>query len=496
MRLLSIDKVSGLLAYLPRVRKNRTNNSIVNSEVTSTRSLTHSLAKRTIRYSKVTLNTLILIYVLFAKAPLASKLMNKYEKIAGKQPRATYNLTGSNSQVENNEVTCDSFVKNYRDFDQISQAIGKNNWELKDFDLNKNGVAFDNRNELQNLRDKFQQSKNVRKYHEHLIEEINLVSQLIWGEGGPNPDYTDQAGRDNCKLMADIQGHFLTNENIQHIKGSIKVTDLDLSKDNFRLDVIVNLNGENIYVPFEELVEWMSPGFIPSNSKDGSLSVPIFTYAIEKGLTKYSSSYDPASSLTLVSGKDYCSVYLPTLSDSDLIRILSQAPNTTTKLATSKITWSINDLNLNQITNYWKGFFEKIKQPHEPLALIKTKENQAKLFVESIQELIKKIKTDKPIQAISIERKKPKLNEIVSDHMYVVKEFKKINGEYITTVIDSNSYEFDLTLNDIREHIGFITSESQNFPNLSLETYKALFLALTLVALINLGSNKLYKKLK
>lgn len=481
MPLLSIDKVSSLLAYLPRLRKKNT------STVTN--------AQHAIKYSKFTLNTLILAYVFFAKSPLVWKVMNKYEELARKQPRVTYNLTGSNSQSQNNGVRCDSFVENYRGFDQITTTIRENHWELKDFDLNKTGIAFDHKDELQNLRSKL---------HQRLVDEIFLASQIVWGENGPNPDYVDQAGRDNCKLMADIQGHFLTQENIQRIKGSIKVTDLDLSKDNFRIDVIVNLNGENIYVPFEELVTWMSPGFIPSSSKDGSLSVPILTYAIEKGLAKYSSSYDPAASATMVSGKDYCSVYTPTLSDRDLIRILSKAPQVVTKLATSKIAWSVNDLNIFEMKKYWQDIFRKIKQTDhqsideskEPNGLKRYKEKQAKLFVESVQELIKKIKSDEHIETISTERKKQDPKGVLSDHMYVVKEFKKVNGEYITTIIDSNGYEFDLTLNDIRKHVGFIISETQYFPNLSLETYKSLLLALIAIALINLGGNKIYKKLK
>ena len=90
-----------------------------------------------------------------------------------------------------------------------------------------------------------------------------------------------------------------------------------------------------------------------------------------------------------------------------------------------------------------------------------------------------------------LRRSKTDLSDISSYHSYTVKEFKKVNGEYITTIIDSNRMEFDLTLPELRIYGRKITSESQDFPAIGEEGFQSTLISLALIIAILAAAHKL-----
>lgn len=421
----------------------------------------------------------VVIYSLF-QTPGTYKALNKIDQLFGRTSNASITTPISENPINNiNGIPVDSFVSGYRDFTTIHKAILNTKINPQDLDSNKNNIILDAKGEINKLITIFKSiNENRFKDEIKLLEEIKITSQLIWGRNGPNIYITQQNERPNCQVMGVIQGSFTTNQNIQSVKGKVHVLNFNPSPENFRIDTMVKLNNKNIYVPFEALIDWMSiKTGSQSSSKDGSLSVPILTYVIEKELNNYGGVPNPfpSSPNTLLLGKNYCLVPISTLSDNELINILSQAPNTPTNLITPRlITKRPETVNIfKDAFSYWS----------ESSNLTNSRAN---LFMHTLLSNLENIKSDtsNPINYANYPNSKSPLKEIAADHRYTVKDFKKVNNEHITTIIDSNGFEHDLTLDEIRNYTSNIVTEPKNIPLIGAKGTEAILWTLITLMLL------------
>ena len=452
-----------------------------------------------INVSKTLLTLGIFTYLAMFKVPGTQKAINEYNRLLDDQPKP---CALKPAEEHLGDLTIDHFVANYP-IEKILKAVEQEKINLENLNTNKNEFLFDESIEIKALIDELK-SKDRNKFEEEikLLEEINVTSQLIWGVSRPSAYNTDQGGKDNCQVMSAIQGQWLTERNTQDTRGRVTVTFFNLSKEDLRIDTIVEINGNKISIPFEELIKWMSPqGTLPSYSTDNSLSTPILTYAIEKELEKYGGVPNKYSSApaTLITGNDYCSMFLTSLSDDELINILSKAPQTPTHISTYK--YLPKDYTAkNLMDRKWIDFQnisglstdEEVKQQstsisRNPPDIQKFK---GQFFVRTTSDYLEQINSGK-FTYEPLRRSKTDLSDISSYHSYTVKEFKKVNGEYITTIIDSNRMEFDLTLPELRIYGRKITSESQNFPAIGEEGFQSTLISLALIIAILAAAHKL-----
>ena len=479
---------------IPTDQKIKTDSSIEPSPNTSKPKkvgLLRSAVNSTINISKAMLTLGIISFVAIFKIPGIQKTTNEIYREFGTQPKP---YAAKVQERYLGGVALDRFVGNYKGIEKIEGVVKKENLNIEKINSDNNGWVLDKPIEIKELINELK-SIDEKQYDEEikLLEEINLTSQLIWGRNGPTVYKTRQGNREDCQVMGAVQAQWATEENIQNIKGNVRITQFNSSKDNLRIDTVVELNNEIISIPFETLVQWMSPqGSIQSYSTDKSLAVPILTYALEHELLKYGgipNSYTSAPA-TIISGKDCSSIFVQSLSDTELINILSKAPNTPTYISTYGY---LNKKSDNPITNLiydYKNLFNFV----EPDGSGQTNFN-AKFFVRELQTYLEEIQNDKTTIPLRKSAHKSKVEELTSYHVYTVKDFKNINGQYITTLIDSSGFEFDLTLDEVKKVSRKITSESKNFPDFGSESAKSTLIALALIIAILAGAHKLNIKL-
>ena len=436
----------------------------------------------------------IILYAL-AKNPVVYKGLNEATRFVGVNPSAYKQL----ETVKNvNGVQVDSFVGNYRGYEKLQRAIQETKINVNELDLNNNKTLFDNKEEIQQLILKLKElDENKYKGEIKLLNEINVTSQLIWGTNGPHPYNTIQGSRPNCQIMGAIQGQFLTPENIQNIKSKIRVANFNSQKEDFRIDTIVNLNGRTVYVPFETLAKWMSLAEGSSDSYDGSLSTGILTYAIEKGVENYITPPSPFPSAppTIVSEKNYCHVFTTALSDDDLIAVLSKAPGTPTYIGTyGPGSSSLQEHLINRIKTIPSLVFknnavkEKVKSGTEKDLYSHQEE---RYFIENVKSQVRDIEEGRAFYSAPIARVKSSEDKVLSEHVYTVKEVKKVNDKHIITIIDSHNTEYDLTIEELRKHSAVVIGLSENFPVMGEEGLEAALLALIALVLLTKASNGL-----
>ena len=389
------------------------------------------------------------------------------------------------NDIRNNlhSVPIDSFVSNYRNFENIYKAISDGKINPPDLDLNKNNIILDTKEEIQKLITIFKSiDKNKFKTEISLLEEINITSQLIWGRTGPTIYVTNQGNRPNCQVMGAIHGHFTTYENIQNIKSKIHVLNFNPSPDNFRIDTIVEVNGKSIFVPYEALEDWITlKGAPQSSARDGSLSVPILTYAIEKKAKDYGGVPNtlPSVPITLLSGKNYGFTVTETLSDIELINILNKAPNTPTLVGTFRQTRNNSSIIsvFQDAINYWTKSSSTTSTKSSPSH-----------FTQNLFSTFEQIKSDKTpnyyFNYTNSYGAKDSNKSITPNHIYTVKDFKKVDSKYIATIVDSHGMEHDLTLDQIRKCTDIIITDSQNIPLIGNEGSKAILWSLITLFLI------------
>lgn len=431
------------------------------------------------------------------KTPGSGKVVNEICRFIGTQPSPLDSKVITERKYIN-DIPVDRFVSNYKGYSEIEASIKDAKIQGKDIDLDDSKVALDNTKEIRNLIFSLKAAGNEKhKNAISLLTEINKASQAIWGPNGPNPYNLIQAGRPNCQVMAALQSSLFTTDNIQALKSKVTVTDFNPSKENFKLNINVELNGETIPVPYKVLKVWMSPQEIaPSYSKDHALYVPLFTYAIDKVSAKHDGipSLLPSSSVTTMTGDNYCTVLTTSLSDEALIEVLSKAPNTPTGVAIfdtkqHPVQWSDLAEFFNWLTTTNSASYSEEKAnefTRSTQHLLEQSERDAGILIASLtNDIIGEIALNSPT------RKKGEEKDLLACHIYAVKEFKKVDNEYITTITDSHGTEFDLTLAQIRNNTIAVISKSDNFPNVGSRGLIALIIAGGGIALIRIGANKL-----
>ncbi len=438
----------------------------------------------------------IILYAL-AKNPVIHKGLNETTRFVGVNPSAHKQLE---TTKDIDGVQVDSFIGNYRGYEKLQKAIQNTKINVNELDLNDNKILFDNKEEIKQLISKLKElDENKYKSEIKLLNEINITSQLIWGTNGPHPYNTIQGSRPNCQIMGAIQGQYLTPENIQNIKGKIQVANFNSQKEDFRIDTIVNLNGRTVYIPFEILAKWMSLKEGSSDSYDGSLSTGILTYAIEKGVENYITPPSPFPSAppTIVTEKNYCHVFTTALSDDDLISVLSKAPETPVYIGTyGPGASSLQEHLVNRIKALPSLVFknnaveEKVKSETEKDLY---SPQQERYFIESVKSQVRDIELGRAFDSAPTVRVKSPEDKVLSEHVYTVKEVKKVNDKHIITIIDSHDTEYDLTIEELRKHSAVVIGLSENFPIMGEEGLEAALLALVAFLLVSAGSKSLNK---
>lgn len=336
--------------------------------------------------------------------------------------------------------------------------------------------------------------------HIKTFSDERVLNKILWGE---NLDYKklDQGGRPNCQVMGAIQSQLLTPEGLDELKSKVEVVRYDLSADNFFIDTLVHLgNGKNVEVTYDELVNWMSPrGISPSLTTDGSLAIPILTLAMEKELTDNYQGVPPtipSSAPILMTGKSYSVVaispfVISSLSDDELIKMLSKAPETPIFVS-----------SFGRIADFNEWFQRENKGQFEFLPV--SPEKQV-VFRTQTAERVKQISEDKPLGPISItatSSTKPSGKIVLAslgpqavaptkvetvptsyfpeNHFYVVKGFDpKTNTVQVT---DSHGVEYKpLTLAELKSNMVAITLPTDQIPYFTKQTMLAYFLLLSAI---------------
>ncbi|OGI14152.1 MAG: hypothetical protein A3I68_07555 [Candidatus Melainabacteria bacterium RIFCSPLOWO2_02_FULL_35_15] len=448
------------------------------------------------------------------KTPGSSKVVNDLFRLAGKQPTPVCSSSLENQKTLSGS-SVDMFVSQYRDYGKIEQAIKEAGIKTEDLDLNSNNTLFDESIEIKTLISKLR-AANSDKYKDEIIllKEIDVASQMLWGKSGPNPYDLIQAGRSNCQVMADIQSLLLTPEGPQILKSKVTVTEFNLSKENLKLSVNVKLNDGTVPISFEIIKEWMSPKeIIPSHVKGNQLYLPIFTYALNKASVPYGGipSWLPSSTAILLTEESHSTPLTTSLSDEELIELFSNANQSLTKITTSNI--KFNNPQLEDIKKDLSEFLEWFTQEER----YTYSEEKAKQFIETTRKLAEEITSEgnshspqntfsapKLIMLASLTtpaipeitnqlspRKASKEEDLLPTHVYTVKGCKKVDGEHIVTIIDSQGAEFDLTMKQIRNHAFAIIAKSDKIPNIGSEGLIAILIGAGGIAVIRFGSNKL-----
>lgn len=488
-------------------------------------------ANSTINISKAFVALGILSYVTLFKLPITKRAENEFYRYIGEQP-APYSLRFTDKYIDGKPV--DRFIAQFDGFESIKEVIEREvkegNLKSKDLDLDENGWIFDKPQEIKHLVAKLKSVDESKfTYEISLLELINTANQLIWGINSPNAYQPQQWGFDDCQVISALQAQLLTQENIQDIKARVRVTDFNPQDENFRIDTVIELDGRKFFIPYEALIKWMSPPgtALRTDSSDGSLFVPIFTCAIEQILDDYHGVPNrfTSAAFTLATGKDNGSILIESLSDDELIKILSKAPDTPTFITTKL--HNISDSNIGNVKSSliseYSYFFNSLRreeggsskqviQQNEHVPGVNAQKESTiqyptssgmkeKDFTGNIQKYMQEIRStnnDITLGANKILNEQTKRRSFAPDvkpqHAYAVKEFKRSNGQYVVTAIDCDT-EFTLTLEGLRKHGRVIGSKSKNFPYIGGEGRQALLIGLFSILAVFTTAHKLNLKI-
>ncbi len=507
------------------------NNRIITREhIEQGVNLLKTVSRPTARYSLKTLKWLSYIgitsFVLF-KTPVFWKLTHDAVSKFDYYPTVRkWNETYTDKQMAGLPV--DRFVANYQGFDKVLNSSNQISLNSGILDANDNNILLDTSEEIERLMNEFKKTdKNKYASEIKILEEINAANRVIWGSYGPHMYDPVQGSRMNCPIMSDIQSHLLTDENTQILKGKIKVAKFNSSKENFQIDVVVDTGDGQIFIPYKDLIQWMSPREVtPSYSSEGTLYVPILTYAIEKGVNRYKGDvlkWLPSSTMTVFSGENYVTMMTPTLSDEELKSVLMKAPQNPTKLVILQTKWS--DLTFKNIfshvtelkkflkldKNYSYADYRESDFRDSIIRLLPPSSSTPAILPESssgsispaILTTLPGSSTISPASTTPIPSTRPvyirpKTEEkyLLTNHVYTVKECKEVDGEWITTIIDANGIEADLTWEQLKRNAFAVVSQSENFPNFGKEGLLTLSICLTSLLALRFGAGKIDNYLK
>lgn len=449
-----------------------------------------SIGLKASKYTGLTIGYLILGFLAALKTPGIHNAGNKVLQWTGNIPQPT------NVRVDdtpNEHIRFDQFFANHPQFDNIKH-ISSYYFDPSTADLNNNGILLDTSEEARFYKNSLQKSahsnpSNAREINTALSDfsEVNFINELIWGKSS-DPRNLLQGSKPNCQLMGAIQAHFLTSENLQKIKSTIKVTNYSLSENDFYIDTIVNLNGKEISVPYNDLVKWMSPRWgAPPRSYDGALAIPILTYALEKELTE---NYDgippifPSAAPILLTGDNFSTIsihssfLLNTMSDSALIEILQKAPQKLVLVASNgeleEIIENIKEWIDKKINGKKKDSFllPPTSPEKEDEFKEKTKERASEIFASVFNQ-----DTTKNLDAANRTLQRRESSYYPANHLYVVESYNPTNNT--VQLIDSHGVKYQpLPFKEFRERFGAVIVLSEDVPIVTTESLKAYFLLL------------------
>lgn len=441
--------------------------------------------------------------------------------------------TPSNSRKslpEFDENKYDSFFARQSEFGELLTILKDLNINPKTFTSSNDGVIFDTRKERQKARELLsekalhstnEKTKSDTQSAIDIINRLDILDQFLFGVDGLDPERFYQGGVPNCQVLAAVKGLCFTKANRQELKSLIEVTSYCLEKDNFYINTIVHLNGEEISVPYSKIREKMSPrDYTPTSSTDGSLAFPILAYAIEEAANNYDSIPHllQSTSPILLTGKDYVSIATWSLNNDELKDLLRLAPNTPITVGSYM---QFDELTISNLKRQWN---EKFNKP--PVIYSPQKEEE---FIKSMQQRVNEIESStkntpaKNNLTISLDtlkntplievtaitppvenrkgslfpeqtgqtNRKP-LTSIVSNHQYAIKSFD--GNEIIVT--DSHGVEYEpLDLESFRRHMFIVVLPRENVPITDSNSTVPTLLLLISLLLVRKGINGLNRKM-
>ena len=446
--------------------------------------------------------------------------VNRALQVAGLVPKPT-NLRKDDQKSDINKF--DGFFSRQEQFRHFLNLLEKLNIDPEIFDLNKDGVIFNKKEDRQKARELL----STRLRHErdasiqsdiqsaiNMINDLDILDQLLFGVNGLNPDRYYQGNVPNCQILAAIKELSLTEENIQVLKNLIEVSSYNLDSNNFYIDTILHIDNRKIPIPFTKLKERMSPrDFCPTYSTDSSLAFPILAYAVEEAGNKYDSIPHilQSTSPILLTGKDYVTIATWSLDDKTLKDCISLAPNTPITVLSFL---DPRDLTFENIIRELDGKFNK-----ESIPVSQEKEEQ---FIESMKQ--KTIEISGSItntgatknELISMKEMFPEnilrntskgglfpqntesssTQKIVSNHQYAIKSFRQIGDKTEIILTDSHGVEYEpLDLESFRKNIFVIVLPKEDIPVINLNNVTANTLIWLMLLLARKGINGLNRRI-
>lgn len=424
----------------------------------------------------------------------------------------------------------DNFFARQSEFGELLTILKDLNINPKTFASPNDGFIFDTRKERQKARELLsekalhstnEKTKSDAQSAIAIINRLDVLDQFLFGVDGLDPERFYQGGVPNCQVLAAVKGLCFTEANRQELKSLIEVTNYCLEKDNFYINTIVHLNGEEIPVPYSKIKERMSPrDYTPTSSTDGSLAFPILAYAIEEAANKYDTIPHllQSTSPILLTGKDYISIATWSLSNDELKDVLKLAPNTPITVGSYM---QFDELTISNLKRQWN---EKFNKP--PVIYSPQKEEE---FIKSMQQRVIEIESSTKntpeknnvtvsvdplknvplaeVTAATLPAEKRKgslfpeqtrqsdrkpLTSIVSNHQYAIKSFD--GNEIIVT--DSHGVEYEpLDLESFRKHMFIVVLPRENVPLTNSNSTIPSLLILISLLLIRKGVNGLNRKM-
>ncbi len=256
------------------------------------------------------------------------------------------------------------------------------------------------------------------------------VKNFLWSKEGLNEKNIAQY-KQNCQIMANIISNAFTEEGLKRLESLIEVKDYNLDEKNFYINFNVNINGKQIPVSYNDLINDNERFF-----KNDPHAPHVIAYAIEKELKE---NYVPnpggntaLSAATFITNKNYSTQYLWLMSDASLIEVLSKAPNQIITIGTHP--------ELNGVS---QTLVDVIKAERVKMG------NSSRIPIEP-------------------------------NHECSVKNYKYENGQHLITLVTYNR-EFTLTLEDLRKSMWTITAESKMFNLFDSRTAEAYLLSLIII---------------
>lgn len=478
------------------------------------------------RFSGKSFNSLVYLGIIggaLLHSTWASKFVNSIA-----QSRAVNLITNPITDVYNeNEQSLspyDNFFKTFIHSKKITDAITLGKINPYEFDINKSGYIFDNNAEVKLLISRLEELKELTQNEDDKLafteglksaKDYFVLNAIIWGNSGGDAKNISQNYEPNCQHISGLKGKFLTEDRKQESRGMIKVKEYNLGEENPKLEFSIKLNGREIPVSMSDLEgAYGAKDYISSRSKDGSLYTAIFSVGMKKAAPDKVPNIFPNNAPIMLENKNYCTVPVITLTDSELEKIFKKSPDTLVTVATyfdisikdtisrmqmRSVNWQSPEVSETKLAEFKDSIRSSIvKIPEE----IKIPTQETEKTTQPTEILIPE-KKDKDIQiasAFPISATAPTEvshsetesfnppNEILEGHMYVVEGFDEETKSLI--ISDTHGLRHKISPEEVREHLVAVVAPTEDINTFGDKSIPAALIGTGLILCYYLGKKK------